>query len=213
MNLSIRVTTNAAHLKALGDIPKYVEAGDRRAANRSLSRLRSLAVQRIGRRVSLRASYIRDRLQISPATPAKRTASLLARRRPTRLDRFPHRQIYRRSNGKLRKAGISVQVMRGGRKTIPSAFLVPLRRGRDTAPGSGGYGIAVRTEVLRRLGKTMDAGAQGGSGSRRYQVLFSLSMAELMRREIDTGVTDEVRRYYEQQMALELQRAVSRSRR
>lgn len=208
MNLTVTTRFNQVRLTQLAATPQLVDAGMRRAINRSAARLRSEAVKRIGRRVNLKAGYLRERIELFPSTATKPQATVLARRRPTRLDRFPHRQLRR----KRRNAGISVRVLReGGAKTIPSAFLVPLKRGRKGEPGSNGLGIAVRVDVLRRLGKTIDAGALGGSGSRRYQVLFSLSLAELMRREIDTGVLDDTRAYYERQVSAEIARAAARA--
>lgn len=208
MNLTITTRFNQVRLTQLAKTPELVTIGMRRAINRAASRLRTQAVKRIGGRVNLKSAYLRERIELFPSTGTKPQATVLARRRPTRLDRFPNRQIRRRG----KNAGISVRVLKeGGAKRIASGFLVPLKRGRRE--GAGGFGIAVRTSVLRRLGKTIDKGALGGSGSRQYQVLFSLSLAELMRREIETGVLDEVRAYYERQVELEIQRAASRSRR
>lgn len=210
MDLTVTTRFNAVRLTQLAATPQLVDAGMRRAINRAASRLRTEAVKRIGRRVNLKAGYLRERIELFPSTTGRPQAAVVARRRPTRLDRFPHSQRTRRG----RKAGIAVRVLRGaGARPIPSGFLVPLKRGRNSEPGSGGMGIAVRTSVLRRLGKTIDAGALGNSGSRQYQVLFSLSLAEMMRREIDNGVLDETRAYYERQVTAEIARAAARSRR
>jgi hypothetical protein len=214
VNLSITTRYNQLRLTALASAGQHVDAGQRRAQNRAAARLRAQAVKRIGQRVNLKAGYLRERIELYPSTTTKPQATVRARRRPTRLDRFPYRQLTRSRRGKTKRAGIAVRVLRGqGRKVIHSAFEVPLKWGRNGDPGSSGHGIAVRVDVLRRLGKTLDGGSQGGSGSRRYQVLYSLSLAEMMQREIDTGVLDDTRRYYQQQVDLEMQRAISRSRR
>lgn len=212
MNLTIETKVNAVRLRALAEAPRQVAQGQRRAINRTATRLRAQAVKGIGARVNLRAGYLRERLELYRSGPNRPFASVVGRKRATRLDRFPNRQVFERGKTITRKrSGISVRVTRsGGGKRIVSAFLVPLRRGKEG--GAGGFGIAVRVSELARLGIDELAGAQGGSGSRRYQLLYSLSLAQLFQRQLESGLDQDVIAYYAAQLNAEMRRALARAR-
>lgn len=212
MNLTIEVKVDRVRLRQLEGAPKLLDAGQRRAINRAATRLRAQAVKRIAARVNLKSGYLREKLELYKAGPNRPFGSVVGRARGTRLDRFPHRQVTRSGKTARKNAGVAVRVKRGNSaRTIKSAFRVPLRSGRTD--GAGGFGIAVRTSLLAQLGIDELPGAQGGSGKRRYQVLYSLSVAQLLRQEIErSNLDEEIRAYYADQLDKELRRAVARLR-
>lgn len=134
---------------------------------------RKAGIDEIASKRNFKRSYLREKIELFPATRNRLTASLLARDRDTRLDRFDPKQVFANIDGQRRPAGISVLVNRQkGRKRIASGFYVPLRKGK--VEGSNGKGIAVRNSVLRRLGIKTEA--IGGAGSRAYSILHTISV-------------------------------------
>ncbi|PWN56216.1 hypothetical protein [Abyssibacter profundi] len=212
MDVRLAFEGERAVLSALATSERYARAGLRRAANRAASRLRTRAVKGITGEWHLKASYVRGRLHVGQAAGGHANAYVRARRRATLTARFPHRQVYRTRKGRRIKAGVSVRIRRGrGPQRIYSGFLVPLKRGNQSA-GSLGQAIAVRTSVLRRLGKRIDAGSVGGSGARQYQVLHTTSVLEMFREQVERGeVLTDVQRYFLEQVDKEMQRAIARA--
>ena len=104
--------------------------------------------------VNLTDRYIRDRMDLVPASSGRAVAYVIARARATRLATYGARQLTRaakrakgdplRGIGSGRKqAGISVAVDgMGARKPMPGAFLIPLRAGKE--PSSNGMGVFIR---------------------------------------------------------------------
>ena len=203
-------------LRGLQASPGLVQAGTRRAVNRTLSRARTQGAKGIGQRLHLKGAYIRERMETFRATAQTPTALLRVRKRETRMDRFPHRQLTTRGrNGGRKPAGIQVRIRKDrAPKVLRSAFLVPLKKGKRSA-GAGGFGIAVRTSVLQQLGygRTLNQSNLGGSGSRRYEVLHTTSLADAMRDVLGAGLNRELDRYYRQQMDSEMKRALERTKR
>lgn len=212
MNLSIRVEDRRA-IVGLKDVPTYGIAGLRRAINRTTSRLRSRAIVGIRNRVNLKASYLREHINVFNATGTRTSATVVGRRRATRLDRFPSRQVYRESkSGKRIRGGIEVRVFKNKPGVLLySGFYVPLRAGKKDS--ANGRGIAVRTSVLRAQGENLDSGSFGGEGARRYEVLHSLSVASLFDRELQGPLLPETNAYFQAQVRAELERAKARARR
>lgn len=213
MNLHISIKPYGVALQALFEVPKLAEQGQRRAANRTASRLRTRSIKGIGEVTFLKAAYVRERIAIRQARPGQPGAALVARRRETRTDRFPYRQVFARgARGQRVKAGISVRIKRGRPpETIASAFLVPLKR-RNAEPGTNGTGIAIRTDVLRQLGQNIDKSSLGGRGSRQYEVLHSSSVRDLFVDQVRNGQGDDALRFYALQVETELRRALRRGR-
>lgn len=93
----------------------------------------------IGRRtmiagINLPDSYLRERMAIVPASPGNLTSIIRASYRHTLLARYTP-QVVAKGSG---KGGVSVEVTRGGRKTLPGAFLMRLKNGN-------GLGVFIRT--------------------------------------------------------------------
>ncbi|HEU4589375.1 MAG TPA: hypothetical protein VFS13_00590 [Steroidobacteraceae bacterium] len=215
MNLTLQFRGHLLVLEALKNTGQYAAQGQARAINRTASRTRTQAVKRIGKRMFLKAAYLREHIEIRrQALPTHLQAILRTRARETRLDRFPNKQVYDRAkNGGQKRAGVRVQIKRGRpARLIKSAFMVPVRRGKQD--GAGGMGIAVRVDVLRKLGYPVDTGSLGGKGSRKYEVLHTTSIRDLFRDEIEReGLGDELQAYYEAQTDAEIKRAIVRARR
>lgn len=131
-------------------IDRAIYRGINKVANKAFTRGRS----EISSQVNLSASYVRDRMDMSPASPGRFVAVISARMRNTTLSTYGARQATRkakRAKGDARRgiaagskqAGISVAVKRGGgRKRMPGAFLIPLRAGKDD--GGNGMGVFIR---------------------------------------------------------------------
>lgn len=160
-----------------------------RALNRTATFVRADAVREIPRFKRLKPSYIRQSIDIRNARVDRPEAYIFARRRGTQLSRFPFKQVKaavsslkttaraplagrRKLRVNQRNAGIQVQIKTDGpAKIMRSAFLINLR--------GGNKGIAVRLEVLRRLGLTWSPSEEGGSGRRRFAVLHTSSVHDV----------------------------------
>ncbi|THF61397.1 hypothetical protein E6C76_20150 [Pseudothauera nasutitermitis] len=191
-----------ARLRTVAEIS---ERAGYRATNAVLGKLETQVKRDIGSHLNLPQSYLREQMRTTKAGPSNNVAYIRMRIRAVRLARFDARQITAetaRAKGDPRRgipagrkaAGVSVKVMRrGGRKTMPGAFMLPLRAGKI---GSGnGMGIFVRegsNAALRaeRLGfKVGESGRntpvnstrrKGGSGRLRH--LYGPSPDQLFRR-------------------------------
>lgn len=150
----------------------------------------------IGTAVHLSATYIRERMSLSKANSSHLSASIKARKRPTRLATYGARQRVRKDKGAKRPpgrnggklfgvqagagdslrnikqgmvpAGITVKELRKSpRQLLPGAFFMPLRAGKDGA--ANGMGIFIRT------------------GDEKYHIrqLYGLSVDQLFRNVID----------------------------
>lgn len=101
--------------------------------------------------VNFPAGYLEDpdRFGVTrQATTTDLSATVTARFRPTSLARFAPGQSF---EGAKRTGGVKVKVSKtGGGGTIPGAFFVRLRRGKDTTDGFN-TGIAIRLKPGERL--------------------------------------------------------------
>jgi hypothetical protein len=70
-----------------------------------------------------------------------------------------------------KKSGVRVEIKPGTPKLLRSAFLVPLRRGKQD--GAGGFSVALRNEVLGDMDYQGKIGPRNG---RAYMVLHSVSV-------------------------------------
>lgn len=143
-----------------------------RAINAAAAKGLTASRRAIQSQVALPASYLNDpeRLKLVKATASRAVAVITARRRGTTLFRFSGKQVTVRAKGAKgdalrgikagrKAAGVSVQVKPGGpRKTMPDAFLLPLRSGKDA--GGNGMGIFTRSrstgQLRHRYGPSVD---------------------------------------------------------
>lgn len=183
-----------------------------RAINRAATHARAEAGREIPKKVQFRPAYLRERIEIRQARTDRPEAYILARRRGTLLSRFPYRAVQTTKVGQGRKrsgGGIQVTIKTGRpAKVLKSAFLVRLRSGR--ADGAGAVGIAVRNEVLKRLG--IRAESEGGHGRRRYSVLHTTSVHDVYRDALP-GIAGRITPFLQRQLLHELEFELNRSRR
>lgn len=124
--------------------------------------------------INLPDSYLRERMSITPASNIKRPEAVIrAAYRHTLLSRYGARQVTQIGSGRgrgdpsrgiapgSRGAGVSVEVTRGSRKTIQSAFLMRLKNGN-------GMGLFVRDP-----------------GAKKPRVLYGPSVWQLFRKQIE----------------------------
>lgn len=196
--------------RELRSFGKVGEQGIVRARNRTAQFVRTLGQRTVRQRLALPAAYVRDRVLIEQATLAKPTAVVRVPRRQTRIDRFRYRQLTKAGkDGQRRNAGIGVTIFPGEGDVLPSAFTVPLKQGRTG--GAGGTGIAIRLDVLRRLGKNVDNTSTGGDGRRRYEVLHTSSIRDVFADDYATEIGPAAARLYQAQTERELASAIRRT--
>lgn len=193
--VTIETPRHAIVVRAMLEASQYVDAGQRRAQNRTAARGRTQGARRIAGRVTLAAVYIRERTQVVAATPSRPVATIRTRARETRLDRFKHREFQLPDRKGTKRTFIAVQVKRGRPAAVlPGAFKVPLKRGRELA--AGGLAIAMRPKGSRRA----------------YEVLYSSSVRDLFRDEIEQhGLGAGLQAYYVEQVDAEARRAIARA--
>lgn len=180
MRITARVVNNAA--KRLERAAEAASVAIPRAINKVASKAFTRSRREIRSRVNLTDKYLKDadktgrpRLRLEKATARKPYAVIAARVRPTRLATYGAKQLRRKAKSGakakgdvLRKipqgskqAGVSVKVKRsGGRKKMPGAFLIPLKRG-NLAPGTQGMGLFIRTgpgrnQIEHKYGPSVD---------------------------------------------------------
>lgn len=154
-------------------VPEAVERAQFRALNTVAERVMVQARRDIGAEMNLTDSYIRQQMKLLKAARGKMFAVIKVRRRHVTLARYGARQLTRsaprargdalRGIGARRKqGGVSVAVKRGGRKTLPGGFLLPLRAGK--VDGGNGMGLFIR-EGSRASLAVENAGGQVGEQS------------------------------------------------
>lgn len=153
------------------------------AVNAVATRAQRAAREKMDAGVNLPASYIDDRLTFEPATDARRpVATVTSPFGSTGLGRFsavqmnePVRVVKRRRGDPgrgipagLKQAGITVEVVRGQRKPISYAFVIPSLTARDGTP-----------VVFENIGP----GGKRNKG--KLKALTSLSVHQLFRHVLD----------------------------
>jgi hypothetical protein len=117
-------------LAGVRDIDNRLRLLNRLAAasvNTSAQFAEDTSVNRITDRLNLSRQYVEDKFSIRRASPQRLVATVTAVDRPVQLRQYSARQEFG-DNG--RRAGVSVQVLRGGaRKTVRDAFFGRLRNG------------------------------------------------------------------------------------
>lgn len=118
-----------------------IETAAVRAINKLADHGRARAAAEIGRQVNLPASYLSPsggRLAVSQkATKGNLEARIRARTRATSLARFV-------TSGTPGKPGVRVSVRPGSSITLPKAFLMKLRAGKELTDTKFNLGLAVR---------------------------------------------------------------------
>jgi hypothetical protein len=158
------ITIDTTELRQLanriGEVGKTFDRLQVMAINRVATRSCTAAKREIVAQVSLKSSYVLDRLSLSKANGNNPVAIIASTKRGVSLSNYPYRQLTQaakrakgdamRGIGAWRKqAGISVGVKAGGgRKTMRGAFLVPRRAGTES--GGNGMGIFIRTGSGRK---------------------------------------------------------------
>lgn len=155
-----------------------------RALNKAAEKGRTAAKREIVAQVSLKSSYVLDRLSLRKASKDNQVAVIATTKRGISLANYSPRQLTRaakrakgdplRGIGEGRKqAGISVSVGIKGRRRMPGAFMVPRRAG--TVSGGNGMGIFIRV----------------GPGSKDIQHLYGPSVDQVFAGVI-VGISGEI---------------------
>lgn len=130
-----------------------------RAVNAATDEVYDLSRKRMNAGINLDDDYLRRKMQVTPAQGDTASATITAsgaRNNLTLLSRYDAKIIYaprkarraRPTTGGLslpsgmRQNGVSVQVSKGGGKTMEGAFMLPLRAGG--LAGANGYGVFLR---------------------------------------------------------------------
>ncbi|MGE3907968.1 MAG: phage tail protein [Chloroflexota bacterium] len=181
----LRVT--ARGLKLLGKLsagPTRARAVAQTAINSTLKRSKPKAVRAVRAQVALPRAYVDERMREIPATKDKLEGRLGTPKRGLLLSRFDftERMLTRRRKrtvkGRGRKgdsykarAGIRVKVKAtSGKKLMPGAFLIRLRRGKELGTD---VGIAIRR--------------RGAKGRGNYKVRYGPSLSQVY-----SGVKDDL---------------------
>lgn len=156
ISAEVRVTIRGLKLIAkLSNGPTHVRAVAQTAINSTLKRSKPKAVRAVRAQVALPRAYVDERMREIPATKDRLEGRLATPKRGLLLSRFNFverlltRRRTRTRKGKGKKgesykarAGIRVQVKpSGGKKLMPGAFLIRLRRGKELGTD---VGIAIR---------------------------------------------------------------------
>ncbi|MGL5394115.1 MAG: hypothetical protein ACRDBQ_02425 [Shewanella sp.] len=136
------------------------------------------SVKRIAKELNLTDAYIRGKIAVSTRSkPNTLEAIVSANVRPLLLSRFDPIQHFK--TGKTKGAvpnGVSIQVKaNGGRTHMQSAFMIPLKRGRES--GAGAKGLAVRPPPGMRLSPS----AQREVNKRGFAILHGPSPDQVFR--------------------------------
>lgn len=131
---SIKVEFDERELRALLKVTPAARRALRKAGQTALRDMRSEASKRIRQRKRLKASAVSKALVMAKPTgrPEEGTWALRVRGTPIPLSAYPHRQT---------KKGVSVEVNKGKRSLVKSAFLATM--------GSGHKGIFLRRGAKR----------------------------------------------------------------
>lgn len=169
-SFSIKVENTSAVRQALLGINQAKTTELVRAINAVAAKTRTKASKLIRQDVALKASYLNQpgRFVLRKATKETFAASIVARKRATRLASYGAKQITqkvkypKRSGGDAlrgiaagsKSAGVSVRVKPGVTKKMPGAFLMPLNNGN-------GMGVFIRTgkgrgEIKHLYGPSVD---------------------------------------------------------
>lgn len=116
--MNLKVSIDPASLDRVRDrlSPARIDIASRQALNLTLRNLRAELSQRMGKRIALKASVIKDHMRDYKASNTSLEASLSVYFMPISLRLYPHSVSKRR--------GLSARVLRGeARKPVPRAFI------------------------------------------------------------------------------------------
>ena len=139
--------------------PEQVAAANVRAVNAAVGEVYELSRKRMNAGINLEDAYLRRKMTVAEAQAGKAEASITASgARPdfAILARYDARIVYAPRKSKkarpttgglslptgMRQSGVTVEVSRGGAKTMTGAFALPLRAGSEA--GGNGIGVFLR---------------------------------------------------------------------
>lgn len=155
-----------------------------RVLNRLATTVRLEGSKRIRGKLALPATYVRERLNIRPATLARPEAVIFAKRRGVLLSRFKWRQLFERNTSKpgRKRAGVAGVIVPGRQYRVRKFFVIPqLNNGN-------GPGIAIRT----------------GKGRDAFEVLHAPSVSQAfawVRDDLSEEYSDRARKNVEYELA------------
>lgn len=194
--MSVRLKVSVGAIEALADRVEasadVIANSQYRVLNRIADKTQRAAQRHIVSSVNLSAAYVAERLVVHPAGPRQPYASIIGRSRPTRLMTYGAKLVtkpaprakgdtLRRIAAGQKAAGVSVAVKRGGsRKTLPGAFLIPLRAGKEE--GGNGFGVFVRHGSAAHLAAKRNPAVRVGkhrAGAGQLRQLYGPSIDQM----------------------------------
>ncbi|MCP3851944.1 MAG: hypothetical protein GY694_17165 [Gammaproteobacteria bacterium] len=162
--------------KKLRQAKGAVSRGTVRSINKTATKVRTQAAKKIGQEVTLKAGYIKKKLEVKKASKNKEYAVVFATKRGVLLSHFNNRQLQRKAKqGGKKNAGISVKVGRNKpRKKMRGAFYLKLK-------GSGVVGIAIRNK--------------GAKGRNNFEVKHAPSVSQIWN-NIKDDMKPDVREWF-----------------
>jgi hypothetical protein len=172
----------------LGATPAAAERAAYRTLNAVAARVQTDAIRSIVSQINLPTGYVRGVFSVHKAGPGVLKAEVRASMAPVGLERFAAKQVTKKNTLKRpgkgdslrgipagrKAAGVSVKVAKSGpRKTMPGAFLMPMRAGLV----SGGNGLGVFTR--RGPGKKGIKHEYGPSPDQLFRRYASTSQAQI----------------------------------
>lgn len=165
--ITVEVKDAEANLKQLSRslTSAEIRKASSRAINRTLVRARTLETQQIRKTYNLKAADTKRGMSIRNATLSRQTGYLNASSRPVSLSKFNPREVKssgvttqrrgagfasRRGRARSGNTGVTVEIVRGKRVRIPSAFLLFSARVSGLVMARGHY---TRSEFIFRRGK------------------------------------------------------------
>lgn len=128
-------------LRKFQDLPKKIAIAAQRAINKTVTRTRKDAADRMRLQVNFSAQYLTGpdpRLAVTKtASPGNLEAVITGRHRPTSLARFA-------TGATKKKGGVAVEVHPGRARFMRRAFLIKLRAGQVLTDTKFNMGLAIR---------------------------------------------------------------------
>lgn len=199
-----------------------------KVANKTFTRSRRDVVSK----VTLTQSYVRERMDMVPATAAKPTAIISARRRPTRLATYGARQLVRRANQKrITKSGGGMRGGRGARglwgtqagtgdrlRGIPAGSVqagasVKVKRSGNRKRMPGAFFLPLRRGAGKLGGNGMGVFIRTGKGKADIKHLYGPSVDQIFRgfiKDKEAEIAQELREAIAKQTEYEVRKAVKR---
>lgn len=174
----------------LAGLPRAAERAVAAALNRASVQGRDESVAAIDRRYAVNPGDVREKIQISSATPDKLSVSIVARSPSLSLGYFPHSPSVAGTGGRGRPA-LHAEVLRGQAKSVRDAFVATI---------NGRARIMMRTGGRTSTGKTAIRSV--------YSVPLALMLgAETVRAAVMSRIAD----VFDQHLGREIDRALGKA--